>query len=758
LSAETVVARTSEGLDLRIDRRWFFMFFVFSGFCGLVYEVVWLRLAMASFGVTSALASIVISMFMAGLGVGSWASGVLIHRRLTTNGRTALRLYSLTELLIGISSIAVPAQLKLGRVILEKANFGAWQSLTFYVFAGFWIAITLVPWCACMGATFPFLMAAIRQTSADFSKRSFSYLYLANVIGALAGTLVSAFILIELLGFQGTLFVAGALNLDIALLAFGLSLRVSAVQEQSVPADDGARNTDHGGSLDIHGLPRSLILLALFVTGFVSMGLEVIWIRQYTPYLGNLVYSFAAILSVYLMSTAVGSFLYRRWTASQTSRSSVWDWSLLALGAVLPVFAVDPTLPFMNYERDPLRIFAIVVFSAVAGFITPSLVDSWSSGSPDRAGSAYAVNVAGSIVGPLVAGFILLPRFAERHATVLLAFPLFIIAGMTAFRFRTPGESRWSMPKLRFVVAVVAAFSIVGFSHDYETRFPTREVRRDYTATVVAVGTGLQKEILVNGVGMTTTTPITKYMAHLPLATMSRPPKNGLVICFGMGTSFRSMLSWGIPTTAVDLVPSVPKLFGYFHSDAAKIESSPLARIVVDDGRRFLDNSTEKFDVIVVDPPPPTPAPGSSLLYSIEFYDVIKKHLSEDGILQAWYPSSIGDAATRVAVTKSILLSFKYVRVYGSAGDFGVHYLASMKPIPQRSSAELASRLPPAAAADFIEWGPARDPQQQFQVVVGKEFSPEELLVGAPRAPALRDDRPVNEYFLMRAFFKNMYR
>jgi spermidine synthase len=275
---------------------------------------------------------------------------------------------------------------------------------------------------------------------------------------------------------------------------------------------------------------------------------------------------------------------------------------------------------------------------------------------------------------------------------------------------------------------------------------------------VVAVGTGLQKEILVNGVGMTTTTPITKYMAHLPLATMSRPPKNGLVICFGMGTSFRSMLSWGIPTTAVDLVPSVPKLFGYFHSDAAKIESSPLARIVVDDGRRFLDNSTEKFDVIVVDPPPPTPAPGSSLLYSVEFYDVIKKHLSEDGILQAWYPSSIGDAATRVAVTKSILLSFKYVRVYGSAGDFGVHYLASMKPIPQRSSAELASRLPPAAAADFIEWGPARDPQQQFQVVVGKEFSPEELLVGAPRAPALRDDRPVNEYFLMRAFFKNMYR
>jgi spermidine synthase len=257
---------------------------------------------------------------------------------------------------------------------------------------------------------------------------------------------------------------------------------------------------------------------------------------------------------------------------------------------------------------------------------------------------------------------------------------------------------------------------------------------------------------------MTWMTPITKYMAHLPLASMSRPPKNALVICFGMGTSFRSSLSWGIPTTAVDLVPSVPKLFGYFHADAAKLESSPLARIVADDGRRFLDNSTEKFDVIVIDPPPPTQAPGSSLLYSVEFYDVIKKHLNDDGILQAWYPSSIGDAATRVAVAKSILQSFKYVRAYGSQGEYGVHLLASMKPIPQKSSAELASLLPPEAAADFVEWGPAHDSQQQFEIVVSKEFPAQALLIGAPRAPALRDDRPINEYYLIRTFFKNFYR
>jgi hypothetical protein len=91
--------------------RWCFGFFVVSGFCGLVYEVVWLRLAMASYGVTTALASIVISMFMAGLGLGSWGAGVLTRRVLAADGRRALRFYSIAELLVGISSLAVPLEL-----------------------------------------------------------------------------------------------------------------------------------------------------------------------------------------------------------------------------------------------------------------------------------------------------------------------------------------------------------------------------------------------------------------------------------------------------------------------------------------------------------------------------------------------------------------------------------------------------------------------------------------------------------------------
>jgi spermidine synthase len=431
---------------------------------------------------------------------------------------------------------------------------------------------------------------------------------------------------------------------------------------------------------------------------------------------------------------------------------------LLALFAVIPVVAADPLLPLRlgDVEFGGLRLSAIVLFCALAGFLTPLLVDSWSSGDPDRAGTAYAVNVAGSILGPLMAGFWLLPWLGERRAAMVLAVPLFAIAALTALRKQSSDMAQAKPglnPRVKFALAMIAAIVLFRMSHDYEKKYAEREVRRDYTATVVATGKGFDRQLLVNGVGMTTLTPVTKYMAHLPLAFMPRPPRNGLVICFGMGTSFRSMLSWGIPTTAVDLVPSVPALFGYFHPDASRVVSSSLARVVIDDGRRFLDGSTQTYDVIVVDPPPPTAAPGSSLLYSTEFYAVIKRHLAKDGILQMWYPASLGDAATAASVAKAIKQSFPYVRAFASFDNLGFHFLASMEPLPAPSSSVLGARLPIAAVRDFVEWGPEADPSRQFERLLSRELTMKEIIDIDSRVPPIRDDQPINEYYLLRSWF-----
>jgi predicted membrane-bound spermidine synthase len=745
-------SKSEHGKVREADLRWYFGFFVVSGFCGLVYEVIWVRLAMASFGVTTALVSIVISMFMAGLGLGSWAAGRWTRRSLDRTGARTLRVYCAAELLVGISSVTVPMQLKLGRLLLQHmGSFGVWQSSRYHIVAGIMIGITLVPWCTCMGSTFPLLMAVIRQTARSTSERSFSFLYVANVLGALLGTIASAFVLIELLGFQGTLYVAGSLNVLLALLAFSLSFSVV-----SSPSEAKSVISVLPSRLGLYGLPRSSALYFLFTTGLVSMGMEIVWIRQFTPYLGNVVYAFAGILAVYLLATVVGSRDYRSGASTRAPNDSASSWSLLALFAVIPVAAVDPFLPFKGDLFNGLRLGSIILFCATAGFLTSLLVDSWSSGDPDRAGTAYAVNIAGSIIGPLVAGFWLLPWIGARWAILVFSIPLFAIAALVAFRkpsVETTRANASRKPRVQFAIAIIAAIALFAVGHDYETKYADRQVRRDYSATVVATGKGFDRQLLVNGVGMTTLTPITKYIAHLPLAFMQRPPRNGLVICFGMGTSFRSMLSWGIPTTAVDLIPSVPAMFGYYHADAPKVLRSPLGRIVVDDGRRFLDGSNENYDVIVVDPPPPPQAAGSSLLYSREFYDVVKKHLRRDGILQTWYPLAAGDDATAVSITRALMQSFPYVRIFQSYDRFGVHFLASMEPIPMTSSSVLAARMPAAAASDFVEWGPKSSPQQQFDSVLSREVKPEDILVEDPGAPAMQDNRPVNEYYLLRKWF-----
>ena len=735
--------------------RWYFTFFLVSGFCSLVYEVVWLRLSMAEFGVTAAMVAIVLSMFMAGLGLGSWGAGLLV-RRLRISAAPILRLYALAELLIGTSALLVPHELKWGHTLLARTAGGlAWQSSPYYLLSGVWVAVALIPWCTCMGSTFPLLMAVIKNASSPDSERSFSYLYVANVFGALLGTIASAFFAIELLGFRGTLHVTSAFNGVLAVSACLLSLAALPSSSATTPLTSVAAPTIQK---KLYGLPEGSVLWMLFTTGLVSMGMEVVWVRQLTPYLGNVVYAFAGILAVYLLATFWGSQDYRSWARFHEFRETKAAWALLGLFGLIPLAFADPLLPIRigSVELGPARLSAIVLFCALAGFITPMLIDSWSSGHPDRAGKAYAVNVLGSILGPLLAGFWLLPRLGERGALVVLSLPLLGWGAVIVLR-READEAAQprSGPnaRLRYGLALVPAILLIVATHDYDKKFPERQIRRDYSATVIATGNGFGKQLLVNGTGMTTLTPITKFMAHLPLAFLPRPPHDGLVICFGMGTTFRSMRSWGIETTAVDLVPSVPALFGYFHPDAQQVLSSPLAHVVVDDGRRFLDGSDHSYDVITVDPPPPPAAAGSSLLYSQNFYQILKKHLRDGGVVQIWYPELEGNAATTASVAKALNQSFPYVRAFQSFDGFGIHFLASMEPLPILSGSLLAARLPPSAAADFVEWGPASTAEGQFDKVLAGERAVQKIIAQAPGVPALDDDHPINEYYLLRDWF-----
>jgi spermidine synthase len=373
------------------------------------------------------------------------------------------------------------------------------------------------------------------------------------------------------------------------------------------------------------------------------------------------------------------------------------------------------------------------------------LIDEYSLGDPAAAGRAYAINVTGCILGPLAASYVLLPWLGERYGLVVLGLPFL------AFNlFGTGALSTWYRWGSRLTASAVLIWSLF-YSVDLAALVPRMankaEIRRDYAASVIAAGEGLSKALLVNGVGMTGLVPITKFMAHMPLAYHRGKPESTLVICFGMGTSYRSALSWDIETTVVELVPSVRDSFTFFHADAPQVLGNPKGRIVIDDGRRYLKRIADKFDVIVIDPPPPVEAAGSSLLYSEEFYELAKRHLRPNGILQTWYPG--GEAKIGRAVVRSLQRSFSNLRCFRSPGGAGMLILASMEPIDPLTPSQIARSMPSAAADDLLEWRDFETLPEYLAAVVSGEFEMEQELDPDLRV-RITDDHPYNEYFLLR--------
>jgi spermidine synthase len=241
---------------------------------------------------------------------------------------------------------------------------------------------------------------------AQGSQRSFSYLYLSNVVGAILGTLIPTFFLVEILGFRGTLRLASSFNAFLAAAVLAVSLK-SFPESEAAAAPVAMPQTP----VRLYDLPSSGTFWLLLLTGVCSMAMEVVWIRLYTVYLGNVVYSFATILALYLGATYAGSQYYRRWIRKHEPGDSVKGWILLGLLSLLPLLSADPAvvhfplrvmLAGRRFLLEPIIRAALGVapFSAALGFLTPMLVDHYSGGDPDRAGRAYAVNVLGTSAGP----------------------------------------------------------------------------------------------------------------------------------------------------------------------------------------------------------------------------------------------------------------------------------------------------------------------------------------------------------------------
>lgn len=736
--------------------------FFLSGFSGLLYQIVWLRLAFAAFGIITPVLSVVISTFMLGLAVGSWAAGKWVATWIRRTGLSAVFLYAVCEAGIAIGAFLVPGLFRLGERSLLP--LGEMDSLEYLLISTGVLATTILPWCILMGATFPLVMAFVKEV--DHSQRdSFSYLYAANVFGAAAGTAATAVVLIEVLGFTSTLMFAAVLNLSVASIAVVMGMRHP--RPLAIGEVDLAPPLDHG----VTSLTRSQNLGAmtiLFTTGFCALGLEVVWTRAFVPVLKTTVYSFALLLFTYLIATYLGSWLYRRHLRRGDVLRIAQLLSALALATVLPILLNDP-----RFAANGLVIMlSIFPFCMLLGYLTPQLIDRYSLGFPEKAGRAYAINVLGCILGPLAASYLILPLMGVRYAMLVFAGPFFVMMLLSR-------ESRVLMRPARaaFVGLTLGLFVVgAGYSTSFEEGLLPEgaEIRRDHTATVISYGEGIGRDgqrLLVNGIGITHKNPITKIMAHMPLAFHPGKPRSALVICFGMGTTFRSLMSWGIDATAVELVPSVRDAFSFYFEDAPALMADPRAEIVIDDGRRYLLRTDRRFDVITVDPPPPVQAAGSSLLYSTEFYRLIKRRLERGGIVQQWYPGSVffrdrtlemaTDPGVRgktplSAVLQSARAEFPHIRLYPSYQGWGWHILLSEQPLVEPMAAEFVARMPPRAREDLLEWNDRSDREiiGFVSTVLDTDIDPD-LVLGPAGDVVIDDDRPYNEYYLVRTLMAN---
>jgi spermidine synthase len=719
-----------------ILRRLLFLLFFLSGFCSLAYQIIWLRLAFASFGVITPVLSVVVSVFMAGIFVGTLAAGKWIRRLTKFSKLSAIYFYALVEIVVACGAFAVPKLFAIGESSL--LSVGESNSFAYLFYSALIIAGSLFPWCVAMGATIPCMLAYLRERKL-LGSGGFSFLYLANVLGALAGVFLTSLILIESLGFKRSLDLAAVTNALIGLgaILIGLSEKAftSSLDDVELEISSSSRT-----STTIHPALNNSIL---FFTGFASMAMEVVWSRAFTPIISTQVYSFALILFTYLLATFLGSSIYRRHLAKgqESPVHELLAW--LIFSTTLPLLLNDP-----RFGGSPIMaIFSIFPFCLGLGYLTPSLIDHSSQGDPSSAAKSYAINILGSCLGPLLASYLLLPSMGVKGALLVLSFPfLLLYLGSLAL---SVSKSKW----LIFAAGCALMLFNLSFIKTHEdpgqNNLGPWEIRRDSTATVISCGEGKQRRLLVNGIDITFMTSITKVMAHLPLCFLEKKPSSALDICFGIGTTFRALSSWGIPTTAVELVPSVRDAFGFYFEDAQKVLARPETKVVIDDGRRFLSRSQERYDLITVDPPPPVEAAASSLLYSEEFYTLAKAHLNEGGLLQQWVPWA--DPRTVQAMVHSLMNTFPYVRVFQSYQGWGYHFLASSSPLKELGADAFVKRMPPAAQRDLMEWigsGPAIPFMRR---ILSSEMNPQDL-AGLP-GRGITDDRPFNEYYLLRTLF-----
>jgi spermidine synthase len=749
--------------------------FVASGAAGLIYQVVWSRELVLVFGNTTQAVATIVTAFMAGLGFGSLAGG-----RLADTSARPLRLYGLVELAVAATAALLPLAFN-GLAELYRR---VWPSLVERPgqLAGvrFALAIAAVaPATFLMGMTLPLLTRYLVRTLEEAGAR-LGELYAANTIGAMVGTLLGGFVLIELLGLRRTSYLAVVLNLVAGAGALVLSRRWEADPDAAAgPAV--VRGPRPRPEIPRQFRPRRrMVLAATLVSGFVALALEVLWTRMLAEGTGSNIYIFTTILAIFLFGIALGSLLYRRLSRPGGERLGTLGLCLAGVGILAQTTVVLGSGVVGEVSFLVRSVVVLVPATVLMGYAFP-LAGRLATPSADAAGGSvgllYAANTGGSILGSFSAAFILAGTIGTNGSVLLLG-GLNLLAGAVLFLAEPTGRrhaarqqadpGRPSPGPARVVAGGLAGLAVLGLvASSLElpvTRTRTEnELRRsgrpvthaeDELATVDTRGGPAGQQLLVGGVGMTSLTVDTKLMGYLS-KTLRPDAHDFLVIAFGMGSTYRSGLKLGLRTDAVELSPTVPSRMPVFFPDGQQLLHHPKGRVIISDGRNYVRLSRQSYDMVAVDPAPPIESAGSVVLYTREFLTEGKARLRPGGTFMLWIPYALpmDDFKDHVRTFAGV---FSHTSLVLSPGHHGVLMFGSDAPL-EFTEANIRRVLGnPAALRDLndVPDHPRTDANGWVRIMRRSSWlADDQLRAFVGPGPQITDDRPRSEYFLWRRAF-----
>lgn len=752
-------------------RRLLAVLFAATGFSALTLQVTWQRVISLHSGVDLASTTTVVAAFLGGLGLGSLLGGRLADR---VGPRRSLEFFAGANVAIGaFAAVSTWLFYDLYRAIAPSLGSAA---ATF----AFNAAVVVVP-TTLMGLSLPLLTRGVVHRLHDAGP-VVGRLYGINTMGAAAGAAVAGWVLVGTFGFVPVTLFAGGVNLVVGLVVF-------ARTRSDTTIDDVGERTAVAATAEptpVEGRPIWPWMVAYAGTGAVALGLEQVFFRLVDTVMRSNSYSFAHVLSLYLLlfgiGAAIGSRLVRRGVDTQR-------WFLLlqagaAVGALAGPFVLLEVLPRVGlggpleeyFASDGFNIgfgqitsargfagfvFAYVVapmlFMAVpvlcAGAAYPCIQATVSDRIDQlgrRTGTLLFSNIVGNVAGTLLTGYVLIDRLGTAGTLRLLAGLL--LGGVVVASLATSRVGRRSTAGVA-AVGVLGAALLVGapsndrlwsFLHSADGSLVLAE-QRSCAVALRRDGTG--NDILhINGSSQNGY-PFDDYHVLIGLVpALAHPePTNVLAIGLGIGAT-----AYGMATDPSVRRVEVVELCGGQYPlletlaeqrpafELTRLFADPRVKTVVGDGREHLLVVDDRYDVITVDTLRPQSGYSGSL-YSKEFYELVAERLNDGGIFTQWIPTSrVLNTAAQVFPHVEAL----EVAAYGSSRFM----VASKAPITIDPAGllERFGRVDPTAYRDEQRGSLRRYLGELRSACVQNG----ELLRDVPRRLYNRDLAPRDEYFL----------